>query len=613
MAYSDNFPTQRAVFTLDAANAGRLDPRCSFSRASTGTFFGTDKVLSSENLLLQSQAFDTTWGTGPGHLTGAPSGGQTAPDGTSTAFLATADTSGSSLTPYVNQTISLSASSTYTMVGHLKAGTATHAFISFRGSNGNSAYAMVNFSGGTVSHGSYGDFTSPSSSVTALGSSWYRVTLTATTGTSLSSQVAVIGISDGTAPSSAGYASYVPSGETIYLWGAQISSTQTKVYDSPTTTQIARSYQTKLQTAASGAARFEHSATDGQSAGTSLGILLESQSSNLVTYSSDITQSFFTGFRSTQESNVAVGPDGTLTADLLREDSTSGNSHGVYFEYASGGTTPQTISVYAKAAGRNHLSFRFDTTNGVFGSDFVFFNLSTGTVGTTDSDITASIESCGNGWYRCIATRTALASANGRIVLYLADADNSLGYDGDSYSGVLLWGIQAEANSSHASSLVSTSGATATRAADSLSMTDASLFDTGTGSLVVEAVVKSLNDGVAAWLGTDGNNYHQVGQFGSTTYPLISKADGVASAILSSSAVSTGAAHKVAASWATNDFAGCVDGGTVVTDTSGTLPAVNKLTVGNYNAAAAWLDGHVKRVAVYSEALSDTNLQALTS
>ena len=144
-------------------------------------------------------------------------------------------------------------------------------------------------------------------------------------------------------------------------------------------------------------------------------------------------------------------------------------------------------------------------------------------------------------------------------------------------------------------------------------MTDASLFDTGTGSLVVEAVVKSLNDGVAAWLGTDGNNYHQVGQFGSTTYPLISKADGVASAILSSSAVSTGAAHKVAASWATNDFAGCVDGGTVVTDTSGTLPAVNKLTVGNYNAAAAWLDGHVKRVAVYSEALSDTNLQALTS
>ena len=129
----------------------------------------------------------------------------------------------------------------------------------------------------------------------------------------------------------------------------------------------------------------------------------------------------------------------------------------------------------------------------------------------------------------------------------------------------------------------------------------------------MEAVVKSLNDGVAAWLGTDGNNYHQVGQFGSTTYPLISKADGVASAVLSSSAVSAGATHKVGASWDTNDFAGCVDGGTVVTDTSGTLPAVNKLTVGNYNAAAAWLDGHVKRVAVYSEALSDTNLQAITS
>ena len=602
MAYSDNFPTQRAVFTLDAANAGRLDPRCSFSRASTGTFFGTDKVLSSENLLLQSQAFDTTWGTGPGHLTGAPSGGQTAPDGTSTAFLATADTSGSSLTPYVNQTISLSASSTYTMVGHLKAGTATHAFISFRGSNGNSAYAMVNFSGGTVSHGSYGDFTSPSSSVTALGSSWYRVTLTATTGTSLSSQVAVIGISDGTAPSSAGYASYVPSGETIYLWGAQLSSTQTKVYDSPTTTQIAREYQTKLQTAASGAARFE-TATDGQS----MGVLIESQATNLYANSSDMTGG--SGALVNVDSNVGIAPDGTLTADALRLDSTDTNAHYREYYFTAAASTTYTFSVYLKSAGLSYVAVR---SNNQFASNFTYFNLSNGTVEGSPA-MTSTISSVGNGWHRATVTATTTGSGSASFIVYITDSSSSTTVaTGDSYRAVLGTGVQVETGS-FASSLISTSGATATRAADSLSMTDASLFDTGTGSLVVEAVVKSLNDGVAAWLGTDGNNYHQVGQFGSTTYPLISKADGVASAILSSSAVSTGAAHKVAASWATNDFAGCVDGGTVVTDTSGTLPAVNKLTVGNYNAAAAWLDGHVKRVAVYSEALSDTNLQALTS
>ena len=598
MAYSQNFPAQRPSFMFDAANSGRIPPNATFSRsdspidaskaaASAVHFWSNEKHLSSENLLLDSK-------TGTGNWTALNVGGAALPAGTAdhaappsgganAATRVQLDLSGGTASGdiamyYQNRSVASGTSATYSVWLKATDGTSTYA-AQIIGANG------------------------ADSDVTITGS-WQKFTVTGTSGGANDSYG--VRLRGSQTPTNADTAD-------ILMWGANLSTTGETVLNA-TTTQIHREYAPTLKSVATaGQARFEYDPTDGQSAGTSLGISIESQSTNLVTYSSDITQSFFTGFRSTQESNVGIAPDGTLTADLLREDSTSNNSHGVFFEYASGGTTAQTISVYAKAAGRNHLSFRFDSTNGVFGSDFVYFNLSTGAVGTTDSDITASIESCGNGWYRCIATRTALASANGRIGLYLADADNSTSYDGDSYSGVLLWGIQAEANSSHASSLIATSGASATRAADSLSMTDASLFNTGTGGLVVEAVVKSLNDGVAAWLGTDGNNYHQVGQFGSTTYPLISKADGVASAVLSSAAVSTGAAHKVAASWDTNDFAGCVDGGTVVTDTSGTLPAVNKLTVGNYNAAAAWLDGHVKRVALYSEALTDTTLQALTS
>ena len=500
------------------------------------------------------------------------------------------------------------------MVGHVKAGTATHGYISFRGTNsGNYAYAQIEFaSPGSVSTGGAG-FSGISGTVTALGSSWYRLTLTATTGSDVSGAFAFLGPNDGSAFGVSGYPTWDTAAETIEVWGAQISSTNTKTYDSPTTTQIARSYAPSLKyvtPATGGMARFEYDpATDGQS----MGVLIESQATNLVTYSSDITQSFFTGFRSTQESNVAVAPDGTLTADLLREDSSSGNSHGVFFEYASGGTTAQTISVYAKAAGRNHLSFRFDTTNGVFGSDFVWFNLSTGAVGTTDSDITASIESCGNGWYRCISTRTALASANGRIVLYLADADNSTSYDGDSYSGVLLWGIQAEANASHASSLVSTSGASATRAADSLSVATADLgIASGQDLTVIVDGVAEQKAG-AALLGFDdgtSSNYARILRHSSNNYTFDVRTNATSQAVIT--APNSSSDTKFAFRLEQNNLGAVAGGGSVNTDTSATLGLTNIMQIGN----AYWgvqANGHIKRVALYGEALSDTNLQALTS
>jgi hypothetical protein len=76
----------------------------------------------------------------------------------------------------------------------------------------------------------------------------------------------------------------------------------------------------------------------------------------------------------------------------------------------------------------------------------------------------------------------------------------------------------------------------------------------------------------------------------------------------------SGSASKVALSFATDDFAATAGGGTVVTSTSGVSPAAHLTTlqIGAQIASNQW-NGHVKRVALYGEALSDTNLQALTS
>ena len=81
--YSSNFPTQSPTFAFDA-KAGKLDSRLSYSRSSGGTYMSSEKALNSDNLLLQSQDFDTTWANDGGvGLTAS----QTAPDGTSTAWL----------------------------------------------------------------------------------------------------------------------------------------------------------------------------------------------------------------------------------------------------------------------------------------------------------------------------------------------------------------------------------------------------------------------------------------------------------------------------------------------------------------------------------------------
>jgi hypothetical protein len=95
----------------------------------------------------------------------------------------------------------------------------------------------------------------------------------------VSSPIAFVGITDGTAPSSNGVATYTAAGETLYIWGAQLNTTGATDYN-PTTTQIHREYAATLKSVAySGQPRFEYEPTGDRSA---KGLLIEGQSSNLI-------------------------------------------------------------------------------------------------------------------------------------------------------------------------------------------------------------------------------------------------------------------------------------------------------------------------------------------
>ena len=85
-------------------------------------------------------------------------------------------------------------------------------------------------------------------------------------------------------------------------------------------------------------------------------------------------------------------------------------------------------------------------------------------------------------------------------------------------------------------------------------------------------------------------------------------------ASLDAGTFTAGQTSKVAAAFKANDFAACIDGGTVATDTSGTIPTVDRAFIGiNALGTGDYLNGHIKTIRFYPSRLTDSELVALTT
>jgi hypothetical protein len=156
----------------------------------------------------------------------------------------------------------------------------------------------------------------------------------------------------------------------------------------------------------------------------------------LLLRSEEFDNAYWTKTRSSILANQIIAPDGTLTADKFVEDTTAASTHEMNHTIAAISAIAYTHSIYAKAAERSWLVLSIQT-------NYTFFDLSNGTVGTNAAGNTATITSVGNGWYRCSITRTATA-ANNFGLMRLATADNTVSYTGDGTSGIYIWGAQLE-------------------------------------------------------------------------------------------------------------------------------------------------------------------------
>ena len=610
-SFSSTYPSQRPVFTLDAANAGRLDSRMTFTRSDTPPtyaapsavhYWSNEKHLSSENLITNSEDF-SAW---TASNTTPTANAVAAPDGTTTADTITGTGTGSLQKSVQSNTISAS----YPVVSvYVKAG--SHNYIQIQSDWSGSHYANFDVTSGAGAVGSLGGNTT--ATIQAVGSTgWYRCVCRYNAASM--SPIIIIRLVDS---ASAAYGAATTTTGTVHLWGAMATGlgdlTNIVAYQ-PSTTSIHRQYAPTLKSVATaGQPRFEY---DPSSDGQSMGILIEGQFQQLAQYTEDLSNAYWTKANTTVESNAAVAPDGTLTADLVVETTATGVGHHVRTDNVTGisSSTTYTATVYAKAAG---LGFcRLYTNIGAANTGAVF-NLSDGTHNVTDGSGTFSSSSVGNGWYRLQMTFTTSNTNNGAVYFHTATDSSTVIYTGNGYGSVILWGANLT-QSSHSYSYLKAEGAATTKAAESLSVDAADIGYTG-GPVSMQADFK-VNSvlGSTRRIASIENTRGLIRPYISGGGDVKTFGDTDGATVIDTSIqtdITANTDYSMALRWDTNDYRGALNGTLGNADTSCPLPDFDGASfyVGGQSSSGYELNGHIKRVALYNEALSDTNLQALTS
>ncbi len=352
---------------------------------------------------------------------------------------------------------------------------------------------------------------------------------------------------------------------------------------------------------------------DHDASGNKLGLLIEEQRTNLALRSEDLGTTWGS-FNVTNSLNATVAPDGVSTADKRVETATNAE-HGANQSITIVNATVYTWSIFAKAGERSWI-----VLNPYDGSSYkTWFDLSNGVVGANAAGNTASIQSYGNGWYRCIVTRTS-AGTGGIFQTLNAPGDNVASYAGDITKGVYFWGAQLEAGA-FATSYIPTAGSQVTRAADNITLLATAFpLNAAEGTIFAEFIparaIVSGNPRVLRFAGT-GNNYIEMAGFSSTPdkYSLVIRTDAGFQADLSSASANYNATYgsrfRLAGAYKANDSASSANGNTASTDTSVALPTVTGLALGS-TSGGSHLNGHLRRFRFVPRRRPDAEMQAIT-
>ena len=617
MTLSTSYPSILPSLNLDFINTQALDPRITFTRASTGTYYdGKTNVLAEQNLITYSNTFNNSaWSP----LNLSLTSNATAPDGTNTAYLITEDSS----TGYhsISQLLSTTTGITYTLSCYVKANTTN--FINLRLNDGGNRYVSAVFDlslAGNVATqtvtGSLCVFTN--TNITAVGAGWYRISVTGYT-TNAVFAYATVGFansSSGNTFGSQGGISYTgTSTNSFYVWGMQLEQRSSATAYNATTTTALQNYIPQLLSAGTNIPRFDWDPISK----TPLGLLIERNTTNLLTYSQGFDNVSWSKTTTTVNANANIAPDGTQTAAQCIVTGVGGNNGHLGSAFAVSGFGTWTYSVYAKlSAGATGICLQPNgsidsvTCGGACAFNLVTQSITANTTyGGKQTNISTSITPVGNNWFRCSMTFTLSGTTPPSIYGVWIFPFNNYSTDGIG-STTFLWGAQVEANFSP-TSYIPTTSATATRADEAVSMPTTGWFNSGQGSFYVESKspTTSYTGGNAACvLNLTGTGTRMTLFLGAGSKALWEMVSTVNVSVLSDYTITPNVYSKIAATYQPNNFV-ISSSGVQNTSTVGFLPAVNTLYLGTVFATGQ-LNGYIKKLTYYPQALTSTQLQTLT-
>jgi hypothetical protein len=336
------------------------------------------------------------------------------------------------------------------------------------------------------------------------------------------------------------------------------------------------------------------------------GLLVEPGATNLALRSQEFDDAYWSKVSLTVTANAGVSPDGATTADKLIPSTGAGVQQRID-RVSTVTNAVNTFSVYAKNDGYNFLSLRF-------GGAGAPFNLTTGAIGALGAGITAVSEALPNGWFRVSITGTPALNETVRINV---ESSLSVGTNlqGDGTSGVLLWQAQIETGAVATSPIVTT-GSTANRVADVVSLTGASsLIGQTEGTLYAEVTTRLTGctaGKVIAECRTDANNRFRIIKSSTDAFQVIVTTGGVDQASITSSTNQSGV-FKVAFAYKLNDFAFYVNGVQIGTDVSGTVPTTNRIDIGATGGGDNQFNDHIRAVALFPTRLDNATLASITT
>ena len=605
MTIKDNFPNARPSLELDFTKGSALDSRVTFSRATTATYYdGKTTAVAEQNLMLYSQQLDQT-GFWVKYNSSVTANSNTAPDGTSTACTFIEDNTTNTHKFVVGAIGStLTVSTPYTFSIYAKANTRNFLWVDLVYSGVSSYRTWFNLSTGSVGTSAGGN----AASMVSMGNGWYRCIVTRSTAVAQTGMTLEMGLSNAD-----NVVSYLGDGtSSIYLWGSQFEQRSSVTAYNPTGLTVVTNYIPVLQTALSNTPRFDYN----PNTGIPNGLLIEEQRTNLLSYSDDLN-SWGKGGNGATYSNTVIAPDGSLTGDTLYA-ATSGNDASIY-KFITFSASPYTISIYAKSAGKSILLVQSIDTGAGYPAGY--FNVSSGTITFLGSGVTGTINSVGNGWYRCSITYTATASTS-PVKFFICDASGSSTATANTYAGLYLWGAQLESlvqQSSFLTSYIPTGASTATRAPEYTSMVGtnfSSWYNSQQSTIYAKFYsVAQLNKHYVTF--SDGSFSNEIDVSSNqlnTSAEFVIRCGGSLTLDLYNYTFNTNLnTQQVAASFSSNTQYNAFNGGIATSSTSLQIPTVNKLTIGVRGDSVEWINGYIQKIIYYPQILTSTQLQNLTT